>query len=119
MDREASLRSMYEAFNAREIAAVLAHMTDDVDWPNGWEGGRVIGQEAVRDYWARQWAVIDPTVSPTGFTARGGEVIAVDVDQLVRDLDGAVVDEAHLLHVYRFEGPLIAQMDIEELAGAD
>src|SRR5205085_3557006 len=38
------------AFNAREIAAVLGAMTEDVDWPNAWEGGRLRGKEAVRDY---------------------------------------------------------------------
>jgi hypothetical protein len=37
-------------------------MTDDIDWPNGWEGGRVSGKDAVRAYWTRQWAEIDPHI---------------------------------------------------------
>jgi hypothetical protein len=41
MSREAQLRSLYEAFNTREVDACLAGMTPDVDWANGWEGGRV------------------------------------------------------------------------------
>jgi hypothetical protein len=26
-------------------------MHPEVDWPNAWEGGRVVGHAAVRDYW--------------------------------------------------------------------
>jgi ketosteroid isomerase-like protein len=67
------LTRAYAAFNARDIDAVLAAMDPDVDWPNGWEGGRVRGHDQVRDYWTRQWAAIDPTVEPVGFsTDRGG-----------------------------------------------
>jgi hypothetical protein len=48
--REDQMRSLYAAFNARDVATCLAAMTPDVDWANGWEGGRVVGREAVRDY---------------------------------------------------------------------
>ena len=57
-DREILLRSLYDAFNARDIDTVVAAMSPDVDWPNGWEGGRVVGHDAVRHYWERQWAEI-------------------------------------------------------------
>jgi nuclear transport factor 2 (NTF2) superfamily protein len=60
MDAEELLRTMYAGFNARDIDAVLAAMTADVDWPNAWEGGRLGGHDAVRDYWSRQWAAISP-----------------------------------------------------------
>jgi len=114
MDHEARLRAMYEAFNARDVDAVLRQLTVDVDWPNAWEGGRVCGHNAVRDYWTRQWAVIAATVEPMSFTTRPDGSIAVEVDQLVRDLDGAVIGEARVLHVYVFAGELIARMDVEE-----
>lgn len=45
-------------------------MTPDVDRANGWEGGHVVGREAVRDYWRRQWTVIDSTAEPTAVTER-------------------------------------------------
>jgi hypothetical protein len=118
MDDEARLRGMYDAFNARDIDAVLAAMTDDVDWPNGWEGGRVRGTEAVRAYWTRQWAAIDPGVEPVGVATRPDGTVAVDVDQVVRDLDGAVVARGRVVHVYTLRDGRIARMDIEE-GGAD
>lgn len=40
------LRAAYAAFNARDLAAALELMHPEVDWPNAWEGGRVVGREA-------------------------------------------------------------------------
>jgi ketosteroid isomerase-like protein len=45
MNVEPQLRSPYVAFNARDIDGVLAAMTEDVDWTNAWEGGRLHGRE--------------------------------------------------------------------------
>lgn len=42
-------------------------MHPDVASANGMEGGHVYGHEAVRDYWTRQWKLIDPQVEPQGF----------------------------------------------------
>jgi ketosteroid isomerase-like protein len=95
-----SLRAMYEAFNARDIDAVLGQMAEDVDWPNSWEGGRVHGREAVREYWMRQWAAIDPTVEPLAFTTRSDGSIAVEVRQVVRGLDGTQLADARVTHAY-------------------
>jgi hypothetical protein len=115
MDSDATLRAMYEAFNARDIGAVLAQMTPDVDWPNAWEGGRVVGHAAVRDYWTRQWATIDPTVKPVAITTRPEDGrIVVEVAQVVRDLDGALVAEDRVRHVYDLRDGLVARMDVED-----
>ena len=113
------MRAMYEAFNARDIDAVLRQMAADVDWPNAWEGGRVHGHEGVRDYWTRQWAAIDPAVEPMAFTTRSDGSIAVEVDQVARGLDGTLLGEGRVLHVYVFRDDVIARMDVEELSSAD
>jgi hypothetical protein len=110
---------MYAAFNSRDIDAVLRQMTADVDWPNAWEGGRVHGHEAVRDYWTRQWSAIDPTVEPVAFNTRSDGCVAVEVDQVVRGLDGTLLSEGRVLHIYVFCAGVIARMDVEELANAD
>jgi ketosteroid isomerase-like protein len=49
MDHLAFFQGLYAAFNRRDADAVLAMMSDDVDWPNAWKGGRVVGIAAVRD----------------------------------------------------------------------
>jgi len=114
-DRAELLRALYAAFNARDIDTVLARLSDDVDWPNAWEGGRLHGRDAVREYWSRQWAAIDPTVEPVAFEERAGGSVAVDVRQVVRDLDGTLVAEARVRHVYAFRGGRIARMDVEDV----
>jgi hypothetical protein len=64
------LTTTYQAFNARDVDAVLH---PEVDW-NGMEGGRMHGHAGVREYWTRQWSLVDPHVEPRGFrpTKRGG-----------------------------------------------
>ena len=89
-------------------------MGPNVDWPNGWEGGRVVGLDNLRDYWLRQWSAIDPTVEPTGITERSDDSIEVRVHQVVRDLAGAVLSDREVRHVYTFLGDLVERMDIEE-----
>jgi hypothetical protein len=111
---EDRLRELYVHFNAREADAVLAALSPDVDWPTGWEGGRVHGHAAVRDYWQRQWAAIDPSVEPVGFERRPDGSVAVRVHQVVRDLGGATLADEEVTHVYAF-GPdgLVRAMTIE------
>ncbi len=50
-DPRETLRRAYRAFNAREVDIATDLMHPEVDWPNAWEGGRVVGRAAVRDYW--------------------------------------------------------------------
>jgi hypothetical protein len=116
-DRERALRELYAAFNARDIDSVLHQMTADVDWPNAWEGGRIRGHGAVREYWVRQWAAIDPMVEPLAFSSRPDGSVAVEVDQVVRGLDGGLLSEGRVLHVYCFRAELVSRMDVEGLAG--
>jgi predicted DCC family thiol-disulfide oxidoreductase YuxK len=116
VEREKLLRATYEAFNARDIDTVLRRMAADVDWPNAWEGGRVHGHADVRDYWTRQWSAIDPRVEPVGFAALADGRVALEVNQIVRGLDGSLLSEERLLHIYRFRGDLVARMDVEEIS---
>jgi uncharacterized protein YciI/ketosteroid isomerase-like protein len=108
---QALLTRAYEAFNARDIATALATMHPDVEWANGMEGGAVSGRDAVREYWTRQWAVLDPRVEPRRFVAAGGHVV-VEVHQLVRDLAGRIVKEHNVRHAYAIDGGLIRSMKI-------
>ena len=107
------LLKMYAAFNRREIETVLSQLHPDVDWPNAWEGGRVHGHAEVREYWTRQRAAVDPSVEPNGFEPLDDGRLAVDVHQVVRDLDGRSIGAADVRHVYSFRGELIVRMDVE------
>jgi hypothetical protein len=112
--RDEMLRALYAAFNARDVDTCLAAMTPDVDWENGWEGGRVIGRDAVRAYWARQWAAMDSTAEPTAVTERPDGTTEVAVHLVARDKDGRLLNEADAWHVYEFSGDLVQRMTIEQ-----
>jgi hypothetical protein len=113
-DYEQTLRRTYDAFNARDIDAALELMHPDVDWPNAWEGGRVQGHAAVREYWTRQFAAIDPRVEPLSFSEDEEGRVVVDVHQVVRDQDGNVVADREVQHVYTFRDGFVQQMEVRE-----
>jgi hypothetical protein len=113
VSRDEQIQRLYAAFNGRDIDALLAAMTDDVRWPNAWEGGWLSGRAQVRDYWERQWQAIDPNVEPIELAEQPDGSVSVRVHQVVRDKDGGVIADQEVVHVYRFSGDLIAEMAIE------
>src|SRR6266540_3570885 len=100
------LTDLYAAFNARDIDRCLAGMCPDVTWANGMEGGSVHGHAGVRDYWTRQWKLVNPRVDPQGFHSDGNK-FTVDVHQVVRDIDGSVIVDQMVKHVFTIERGLV------------
>jgi ketosteroid isomerase-like protein len=112
---EDALRATYRAFNDREIDAVLELMQPDVDWPNAWEGGRVVGREAVAAYWRRQLEQISSRVEPIAFAEEEDGAVTVSVHQVVHDArSGELLSDATVSHRYRLRDGLVARMDVLE-----
>ena len=108
------IRRAYQAFNARDIDGALATMQPHVEWPNGMEGGTVHGHAGVRQYWTRQWGMINPHVEPLAFDVDEAGRVLVGVHQVVRDLAGNVLLDRMVEHLYLLEGELIRSMEIRE-----
>ena len=89
-------------------------MHPNVDWPNGWEGGREHGHDAVRAYWTRQFQAIDSHVEPVGFRTLEDGRVALDVHQVVRTPEGEVLDDRQVVHFYTLRDGLVERMDIED-----
>ena len=106
------IRRAYAAFNVRDIDGALSAMHPDVRWPNGMEGGVLLGHEAVRAYWVRQWRTLDPHVEPVGMQRKHDGHVVVTVHQVVHDPAGVLLVDQRVEHVYTLRGGLIAQMDI-------
>ena len=106
------LEHLYDRFNSRDMEALLASMHPDVVWANGMEGGHVYGHDGVRDYWTRQWAMIDPRVEPVGFSIGVDGTTDVEVHQIVRDLEGNVLFDKMVGHIFRIEDGRIRRFDI-------
>ena len=110
----ALLNGLYDRFNARDMEAVIAVMHPDILWANGMEGGHVNGHQGVREYWTRQWAVIDPHVEPMTFATGPDRETIVEVHQTVRDLAGQLLSDKVVSHILRIEGGLITRFDIRD-----
>lgn len=106
------LEGMYAAFNARQVDTVLSMLHPDVDWPNGMEGGRVHSRGNVREYWLRQWKMLDPQVDPVSFTDDELGRTVVEVHQIVRDAAGRLLVDQMVLHTYTIQSGLIEKMEI-------
>jgi len=113
------MEQAYSAFNKWDIDGALALMTEDVSWPKASEGGEVVGKEEVRAYWIRQWAAFDPHVEPLEIIDLAGDKLEVRVHQLVKNLQGDVLSDSEVRHVFSIKDGLIKSMDLKgEEAGS-
>lgn len=112
------IKLAYSAFNKRHIDNALALMTKDVSWPKASEGGKVVGKEEIRAYWTRQWSEFDPHVEPLSITRDAGGKTRVRVHQLVKSLQGDVLSDSEVLHIFTVNNGLIAAMDLGDEAGS-
>jgi len=106
----------YSAFNRRDIDSALALMGENVSWPKALEGGRVVGREKIRAYWTRQWKQFDPHVEPPEVIEDEDGIPEVKVHQLVKSLDGDVLSDSEVWHVYTIANGLIERTDLKESA---
>jgi hypothetical protein len=112
LDKVAFLRRIYALFNAREMDALLAVMAPDVMWANAMEGGHEHGRDAVRAYWTRQWGMVDPHVEPIEFAEQADGSVAVDVHQVVKDLEGKVLADMMVDHIFQVEDGFVQRFDV-------
>lgn len=106
-------KKAYSAFNARDIDTALSTMHPDVQWPKAFEGGYVSGHNGIREYWTRQWTEINPNVEPVGVTERQNGTLEVIVHQIVKDLQGNMIFDGTIKHIYTLQDGLFRRMDIE------
>ena len=107
------IKKAYAAFNSRDIDSALTTFHPDVQWPKAFEGGYVSGHDEIRKYWTRQWTEINPTVEPTAVDEKQNGTVEVTVHQIVKDLEGNMVFDGTVKHIYTLEDDLLRRMDIE------
>lgn len=115
LENQELIKFAYSAFNRRDIESILTVMNPAVKWSKAWEGDYANGHEELSAYWKRQWAEINPKVTPIGFIEGENGTLAVDVDQSVKDLNGEILFEGKVIHLYTITNGLIDQMDIKPI----
>jgi ketosteroid isomerase-like protein len=64
-DQRELLLQAYAAYNSQDLEALVALVSDDVDWPD--DGGRLHGKDEVR-------ALLDRAMGPHAHPRRAGEL---------------------------------------------
>ena len=113
-DNQTLIGKAYAAFNHRDVDGALAVMSESVSWPKASEGGRVVGKEEIRSYWTRQWDEFDPHVEPIEVIDDARGRTKVRVHQLVKSLQGNVLSDSEVWHVYTISNGLIDRIDLKE-----
>jgi hypothetical protein len=106
------LQNLYEAFNKREIEMVISLMHPNVKWANGMEGGFVYGRDQVREYWERQFKMIQPQLQALNFEIDETNRSVVTVHQIIRDLEGNLLLEKTVQQIFTIENGLISKFEI-------
>ena len=112
-DAENFFQELYKNFNDRKIDLVISKMTGDVKWANGMDGGYVHGHDAVKDYWTRQFTMVSSKVSPLEIEA-GKDIVKIKVHQVVHDLNGNLLADELVYHLFHLQENKIAVFEIGE-----
>ncbi|MVN91370.1 nuclear transport factor 2 family protein [Mucilaginibacter aquatilis] len=111
---ERLIQAAYSGFNTRNINSVLSLVHPDIHWPKAFEGGYVNGRKEVETYWTRQWSEINPIVKTLAIKELEDGRVEVLVYQLVKDLEGNVIFDDNVKHIYEIRDELLFKMVIED-----
>lgn len=103
--------ALYKNFNDHRIEPVIESMTENVKWANGMEGGFVYGREGVRSYWTKQFEQIHSRVKPLKIET-DQDTVKIKVHQVVRDLNGNLLSDTIIDHVFHMQNGQVAEFDI-------
>lgn len=104
---------LYNNFNNRNIEGVTAHTTDNIKWANGMEGGYVYGHNGIREYWLKQFTLINPRVTSLDIEVTG-DMAKIKVHQVVHDLQGNLLQDKKLYHHFYMDDNKVALFEIGE-----
>ena len=107
----AFFKNIYQDFNDRNIDRVITHMTDDVQWANGMDGGYVYGHDGVRQYWIRQFGLIRSNVTPLEIQQEN-DAVKIKVHQVVHDLNHNLLADEIVSHCFYLQDGKIARFEI-------
>lgn len=106
-------QNIYQNFNNRNIDFVIANMTGDVLWANGMDGGYVYGHDGVRAYWTKQFGILSSNVTPLDIKEEN-DAVNITVHQVTHDVNGNLLADEMVTHVFYLKDGRIAKFDIGE-----
>lgn len=113
MRRERSLLAKaYEAYNARDHAALGALLHEDAEWPDSLEGGWLRGRAAIVDYFARQFDLMQLDARQVTVREEPPTRIVLDIQYAVRSREGQLWSDTRAVLAYDFADGLIRRLTV-------
>jgi ketosteroid isomerase-like protein len=110
--RKDRLEALYEAYNRRDVGAMVAALDPQVAWMDMLKGEPINGREAVGAYWTEQFKLMDFEVTPLAIDSLPDGRLVVTAAQSMKKPDGALWGNERVTHVITFgENGLILRMD--------
>lgn len=110
--RQAILEGLYEAYNRRDVPAMVAALDPGVEWFDQLAGAPIKGRDAVGAYWTAQFEVMRPEVTPVAFETLPDGRVVVTASQAMKRTDGQLWGNERVTHVITFgDDDLIRRMD--------
>ena len=78
------------------------------------EGGFLYGRENVREYWRRQFEVLNPQLEILNVETDENGRTVVTVHQVVKDLEGDLLADRTVEQIFTLDGDLIKTFEIGE-----
>ena len=108
------LQDLYAAFNNRELETIISVMHPDVKWATGVEGGFVYRRNAVREYWTKQYQMIQVQLEALKFETDERNQNIVTVHQVVSDLPGNLLVDMTVQQIFTIDNGSIVLYEIGE-----
>ena len=110
----AILRQVISAWQAKDIDGVLAHMHDDIVWPDTLDNDEkpLVGKEAVLGHFARMFATILANVQLIRILDETPNSLAVEAQYSVESPDGRIWTDTRAALTYHFKEGLLSGMTI-------
>ncbi|MBX3479140.1 MAG: nuclear transport factor 2 family protein [Caulobacter sp.] len=109
--RKALVREFYEAFNRRDVEGMAARVHPQADFADLFDGGRVVGREALIVHWRRVLGLIRGELTLVSAKASSDGAFMVAFRHQITNPEGRLWDDGEETLRYEFLDGLISRMD--------
>ncbi len=110
-----TVKKAYQSFNSKNAGAAICLMDENIVWPNTLDGGVVTGKKDLLAYWHRHFNQADYYTEPLCFEYKDDGTIIITVHAVVKTLDGELLKDQMVYHIYKAANGVIQSMTIENI----
>lgn len=106
------VREAYDRFNDADISGLIDLLDPDVELPDVLSGGTIRGTEAIRQYWEREFELVEPSILASEIVEVGDAVLVVVFQEIHERGSGQRLGQGvAAVHRVTFRGDRIAAIE--------